>query len=225
MDLFSFLLGVGVTVLGGLLLYWVTFLIERPSLEVQEGVWKEKKWVGTLLDNIKYYSTDRGGEAWVDGYDFLIYGISIKNKRRQWLSRKTAKINSTTIVVFNKNGDQVNEERECRWWSHDLSSLDNLFVPAKVDIERRRNIEIPEDVSRNLVISYCHLGQSEYRLFAIDSDRVGRFNSNDDRIKGSSPHYALIRVRGDNTNKDFKLEVTTDKNNLSVRVLKEFPFE
>jgi hypothetical protein len=140
------------------------------------------------------------------------------------LPRKTAKISSTTTVIFNKNGEQVNKERESRWWSHDLSSLDNLFVPAKVDVGQRRSIEVPEDVSRNLVIAYCHVEQSEYRLFTIDSDRIGRFNSNDDRIKGDTPQYALIKIRGDNVNKNFRLEIVADKNDLSINILKKFPF-
>jgi hypothetical protein len=78
MDICSFLLGIGATVIGELVLYCAVFMIERPDLEIQEGGWKEKKWVGVLLGDIKYYSTDRGGEARVDGYDFMIYGVAIK---------------------------------------------------------------------------------------------------------------------------------------------------
>lgn len=225
MDIYSFLFGVGITVAGGILLYWIVLIIEHPDLEILPETWHEKKWVGRFLGDIKYYSTDRGGEAWVDGYDFMIYGISIKNKRRKLLPRKTAHIRSTALTMFNSHGDQTSELRECRWWSHDMSSLDNLFVPTKIDISQRRNLDIPEDVSKNLVIAYCHLGQSTYRIFAIDSDRVESFNSNEDRIKGDSPYYALINIRGDNVSRDIKLELIQNKSDLSINTINKFPFD
>jgi hypothetical protein len=226
MNLFGFFVGVAVTVAGGVILYWVIVMIERPKLEMI-AEWQREKWVGALLRK-NYNSTSNEVEFIGDGCDFIFYGIKIENKARRLLPRKSANIKKTTITVFDACGIVTIQERDCRWWSPDMAEIDNLFIPSQVDINQRKNIVIPDGVNENLVIAYRSKNGSSYYRFAIDSDRRERFVVIDDKFNGQPPYYALIKIGGDdNARAKIKLRIFLGafSGDLSIEKIKKFPFE
>lgn len=222
---FSIVLGIGVTLVAELILYFLIRKIEQPKLLVATDMWRQKKWVGESPQK-KFYSTSEGSEISSVGSDFVFYGIRIENKHRGILRRTSAEIGNTTITVFDTDGNQVIEKRECRWWTHTLAEAENLFVPDNIDINKRRTEYISDSVSKDLVIAYIPNGRPSPYLFSIDSDRRGRFISNQDRFKGLPPYYAIIEISGKNIHTKIKLCITPIKNNTDLSILEvdKFPF-
>jgi hypothetical protein len=231
MEISSFLSGVLITVVGGFILIWAMSMIERPELEISNS-WISDKWVGQVIRR-NFYSTSSGVEIVGDGDDYRFYGITLKNKKRWILPRKTAYIRNTTITVFDAEGNQVVHKKECRWWTYYSAEVDNLFVSEKVEIDKRRNENIPEGVERSLVIAYNPKGQQSYYLFGIDSDRIGVFHRADERFKGISPYFALLNISGDGIDSKFKLRITPPggfvislpDGELLIERIDKFPFE
>jgi hypothetical protein len=231
MEIISFLSGVFITVVGGFFLNWAMYMIKRPELEISNS-WISDKWVGQVIRR-NFYSSSLGVEIIGDGYDYIFYGITFKNKKRWIFPRKTAYISNTTITVFDSEGNQVVHKKECRWWTYYSAEVDNLFVSAKVEIEKRRNEDIPEGVERSLVIAYNPKGQQSYYLFGIDSDRIGVFHRADERFKGIPPYFALLNISGDGIDNKFKLritppsgfEVSLQDGKLLIERIDKFPFE
>lgn len=218
-----------VGILSGLLfpviLYGGKIMIIKPKLKIAESFWKEEKWVG-FEKNKGHGSTSINTEVVCDGYNFTIYGIKVQNEHQKFIARDPAEITSTTIQVFDKDGNQIIPVREGRWWSNDLSTLDNLFVSKdNIDIKTRRERTISDGENKELTIYFeLDAPSGHFYLFAIDSDRKSKFLDKENFFKGHPPYYAKVFIKGKNFHKEFYLQIT-DKNKQPVlKEIDNFPF-
>ncbi len=219
------IVGVLSGIISPIILYGGKIMITKPRLKMSKGYWKEGKWVG-FEKNKAHGSTSMNTEVVCDGYAFTIYGIKIENEHQKLIVRDPAEITSTTIQVFDKDGNQIILTRECRWWSHDLSELDNLFVSTdKIDITSRRNQIISDGESRSLAIYFeLDAPSGHFKLFAIDSDRKSKFFSGENRFKGQPPYYAKLFINGKNFHKEFNLQIMDENLSPLLNEIENFPF-
>ncbi len=209
-------------IISPILLYVGSRMIIKPKLIISDVFWEERKWVG-FEANKHYGSTSIDVELVSSGYDFTIYGINVGNEHQKVIVRDPAKITSTTIVVFDSEGSQIIPKKDCRWWSNDLSEIDNLFVSKEeIDITTRRKQIISDGESRGLAINFQSDNGACY-LFVIDSDRKSRFLDKEYLFKGRPPFYAKIFMKG-NTYKEFNLQITDKNSQPILRKIDNLPF-
>lgn len=203
-NLYNLALSILAGAIGGIIVLLVGYLLDKPKLIALTPEWKRRKGVGTSI-----IDAASNKQTFLPGGYYYFYGITIKNQKR-WIPRLSAEITYTTMKILDNTEKVIADERQCRWWTIDYATLDPLFMSSKADIEQRRRRTIGAGAEENIVLFYRNEEQSTYYRFTIATDTNNGFPVLDDKLSGTMPYKALIKIKGNRIEENINLLINID---------------